>query len=115
MRFWKMALAGACAGSVTGLFGAGGGMVLVPLLILLTDLDDQQIFSASLSIILPLSIVSIIAHGLRASLPWAQALPYLIGGAAGGLLAGLLGKRIPTVWLHRMLGALILWGGFRYL
>jgi uncharacterized membrane protein YfcA len=48
-------------------------------------------------------------------LPLTTALPYLIGSALGGILAGLLGKRIPTVWLHRGLGILILWGGYRYL
>jgi len=41
--------------------------------------------------------------------------PYLFGSAAGGFLAGMYGKKIPTKWLHRGLGVLILWGGFRYL
>ena len=36
-------------------------------------------------------------------------------GAIGGVLAGMFGKKIPTVWLHRGLGILILWGGIRYL
>ena len=40
------ALAGFAAGAVTGLFGAGGGMVLVPLLAMLTDLDEREIFPA---------------------------------------------------------------------
>ena len=30
----RMAAAGAAAGAVTGLFGAGGGMVLIPLLVM---------------------------------------------------------------------------------
>ena len=40
-------LAGGAAGVVNGLFGAGGGMVLVPLLCMLTDLEDAQVFPAS--------------------------------------------------------------------
>jgi len=44
-----------------------------------------------------------------------QALPYLIGSLIGGVGAGLWGKRIPVLWLHRILGVLILWGGIRYL
>ena len=44
-------LAGLGAGSVNGLFGAGGGMVLVPLLTSLTQLPDDEIFPSSVSII----------------------------------------------------------------
>ena len=86
-----MVLAGLGAGAVNGLFGAGGGMVLVPLLSLLT------------------------ATAIAGTVAWSASLPYLAGSAAGGVLAGFLGKKIPTVWLHRGLGILIVWGGIRYL
>ena len=39
----RMLLAGAAAGTVTGLFGAGGGMILVPALGLLTDLEEETL------------------------------------------------------------------------
>lgn len=109
------AIAGAAAGTVNGLFGAGGGMVLVPLLTALTDIEDEDIFPASVSIILPICLVSLSFGALSGVFAWREAVPYLIGSAAGGVLAGLLGRKIPTVWLHRILGALILWGGVRYL
>ena len=110
-----MALAGFCAGVVNGLFGAAGGMVLIPLLTLLTDLDEKALFPSSISIILPICIVSLIFTAVKTGLDWQTALPYLIGGAAGGVLAGLFGRKIPALWLHRGLGILILWGGIRYL
>ena len=106
-------LAGLCAGAVTGLFGAGGGMVLVPLLILLTDIAEDSIFPSSVAIILPICLVSLFLGSPK--IPLSDALPYLVGSAAGGVLAGLFGKKIPTVWLHRFLGLMILWGGARYL
>lgn len=108
-------LAGFCAGAVNGLFGAGGGMVLVPLLTLLSDMSDEEIFPASISIILPICIVSLTYTAVTGTVDFAAALPYLIGSAAGGVLAGVLGKKIPVKWLHRGLGILILWGGIRYL
>lgn len=112
---WGLLAAGACAGAVNGLFGAGGGMILVPLLTLLTDLEEERIFPASISIILPICLVSLTVTALQSGLDWRTALPYLLGSAGGGLLAGCLGHKIPAKWLHRLLGALILWGGVRYL
>lgn len=108
-------LSGAAAGAVNGLFGAGGGMVLVPLLTAVTDLDEDEIFPASVSIIFPLCLISLSITAWNASLPIREAWPYLLGSAGGGILAGLTGKRIPVVWLHRVLGILILWGGVRNL
>ena len=108
-------LAGFCAGAVNGLFGAAGGMVLVPLLTALTTLNEDEIFPASISIILPICLVSLGFTALSDGLEWRAALPYLFGSAVGGIAAGLIGRRIPAKWLHRLLGLLILWGGVRYL
>ena len=116
MKQWlKTAAAGFLAGAVNGLLGAGGGMVLVPLLTLMTDIDDEDIFPASVSIILPICIVSLSISACFQELPIRLALPYLLGSVGGGVLAGLSAKRIPVKWLHRGLGVLILWGGVRYL
>ena len=114
-KYWGMILAGAAAGTVNGLFGAGGGMVLVPLLMLLTSIKPEAIFPASISIILPICLVSLWVTAMNRALPWEEALPYLLGSAIGGVMSGIYGNKIPVKWLHRGLGVLILWGGFRYL
>ena len=61
----------------------------------------------------PLCIVSIVIYALHDSLPVSDALPYLIGGAAGGVLAGLLFRKMPARALHLILGGVILAGGIR--
>ena len=114
-KYMGVLLAGLCAGAVTGLFGAGGGLVLVPLLTLLTALEEREIFPASLSIILPICLVSLAVTAWTGTLAWRAALPYLLGSGIGGIAAGLWGNRIPNKWLHRCLGILIVWGGIRYL
>lgn len=107
--------AGAAAGAVNGLFGAGGGMLLVPLLTLLTQIRDDEVFPTSVAVILPICIVSLLFR-LGNILPAVQlGLPYLLGSIPGGLLAAKLSGKIPVKWLHRALGILILWGGIRYL
>lgn len=114
-RKWGMILSGGCAGIVNGLFGAGGGMVLVPLLTMLTDTNDEEVFPSSVSIILPICVVSLFLSRNASDITFMQLLPYLAGSTLGGVLCGFLGRRIPTKWLHRILGILILWGGVRYL
>lgn len=105
-------LAGLCAGTVNGLLGAGGGMLLVPLLTGFAPLPQQAVFPASVAIIAPICVISLL---FSQPVELMQVLPYLAGSALGGLACGLWGKRIPTLWLHRGLGVLILWGGWRYL
>jgi uncharacterized membrane protein YfcA len=90
-------------------------MVLVPLLTLVTDVQEQEVFPSSIAMILPICLTSLAVTAASGELPWAQALPYLLGSALGGVAAGLWGKKIPVQWLHRGLGILILWGGIRYL
>lgn len=90
-------------------------MVLVPLLERSGDFSPQEIFSSSLVIILPICLATLTISSGGQSLPWREALPYLLGSIPGGLLAALWGRKIPVVWLHRLLGAMILYGGIRYL
>lgn len=113
--YLRPAISGFCAGAVTGLFGAGGGMVLIPLLTALTDIEDNQVFPTSISIILPVCLVSLCITIFHAPPNIQGALPYLVGSGLGGFFAGKWGQKIPVNWLHRGLGILILWGGIRYL
>ena len=88
-------------------------MLLVPLLHKLTDLDEKEAFACSVAIILPLSVVTLGVYFLRGGEFASRSLPYLLGGAAGGIGAGLLLKRVKAKWLHWALGAFILYGGIR--
>ena len=108
-------IAGLCAGAVNGLLGAGGGMVLLPLLRSSGRLTEETLFPASVCMILPVCIVSLVLSYTPGVLTFREIYPWLLGSAAGGILAGLVGKRIPVVWLHRCLGLLMLWGGIRNL
>lgn len=109
------AAAGLAGGAVNGIFGGGGGMVLIPALQAFSDVPEAELFPTSVSVMLPVSVLSLALSAQWTPLPWADSIPYLIGSAAGGVLVGLFGRKIPTLWLHRILGAMILWGGARYL
>ncbi len=114
MRKIWLTVAGGIAGLINGLFGAGGGMLLVPLLGKKAGIEEQERFPSSVAIIAPICIVSLLFSG-KWQVSLLGVLPYLLGGALGGVFAGIWGKKIPSLWLHRILGGLILWGGIRYL
>lgn len=109
------AIAGLGAGLVNGIFGGAGGMVLIPGLSLLTEIDSDALFPMSVRVMLPVCLFTLFISSMTAPLPWADALPYLVGSVLGGLAVGKWGAGIPALWLHRIFGILILWGGIRYL
>ena len=109
----KSIIAGGLAGLLNGLFGAGGGLVLVPLLINWLKLEEKQAFATSIAIILPLSIVSFVLFCVQGGNVWHDALPYLLGGIVGGGLSTILFRKISAVWLHRLFGILILYGAVK--
>ena len=109
----KFLIVGGLAGLANGLFGAGGGLFLVPLLAGWCTLDRRAAFATSVAVILPLSAVSAAGYWLHGALDLTAALPYLIGGAAGGLVAGRVFRRVKLVWLRRVFGLFILYGGVR--
>ncbi|MCL2546419.1 MAG: sulfite exporter TauE/SafE family protein [Oscillospiraceae bacterium] len=112
---YKAAVIGAAAGIVNGTFGAGGGMLLVPLLIGWLKLDEKKALATSVAIILPLSALSALVH-LRTGAPGDISVwPFLIGGLFGGVIAGLTFGKIKSAWLRRAFALFVLYGGVRAL
>ena len=111
----KYALSGTAAGLVNGLFGGGGGMVLVPLLNGWCGLEGKQAFATCVAVILPFCVVSAAIYLLRTPFDFTQALPYLLGGLAGGFVGGKLFPRVPAPWLRYLFAAFLVYGGIRYL
>ena len=110
---WRYLLAGGLAGLTNGFFGGGGGSVLVPLLTRCCKLSQRQAFATSVAVILPLCVLSVGVYLTRGGLDVRTALPYLVGGTAGGWLGGKWFKGVRMDWLKRAFGALLIFGGVR--
>lgn len=104
---------GAAAGVVNGLFGAGGGLLLVPLMIRFCKFEQKQAFATALMVMTVLSAVSLTVYAVRGHVDVSQALPYLIGGIVGGILGGLFMKRVRIRFLRLALAAFMLYGGIK--
>lgn len=106
--------AGAAAGLINGFFGGGGGMILLPAL-LRGGVSPQKAFATCVALILPLCLLSAAVMVLRTDFDFLAALPYLIGGALGGLIGGKLFRRVSPRWLKKLFALFMLYGGVRYL
>ena len=85
-----VALVGFCAGIISGM-GIGGGTILIPALLFLTDITQQQAQGINLIYFIPTAITALITHQKKGSLDWKTAKPLavlgLVGAAAGAFLA----------------------------
>ena len=104
---WYYALLGLTAGILNGLFGAGGGVAVVPMLEK-AGIEPKKAHATSISIILPLSILSGVFYLLSGHIRLGQALSYVPLGLAGALLGAYLLKKISNDLLRRIFGVIII-------
>jgi uncharacterized membrane protein YfcA len=91
----KVALIGLGAGFFSGLFGVGGGILIVPLLVLLLGFGQRLASGTSLTAILPTAIAGSIGYLLHGQIDWAVAACLAVGAIGGSLLGSWLLQRIP--------------------
>ena len=112
---WPARIAGAAAGLANGLFGGGGGMVFLPILSRWGRLDQRKLYATCVGVIFPVCLVSAAVYLFRGELSLLTALPYLIGGAVGGLIGGVTFEKVPVGWLKVIFALFLLYGGVKYL
>jgi uncharacterized membrane protein YfcA len=94
-RWVRLVLIGLAAGFLSGLFGVGGGILIVPALLLLV-LDDQRIAAGtSLAAIVPMSIVGVVSYALGGSVDWVAAALLAAGAIIGAQVGSHLLSRLP--------------------
>lgn len=111
----KNQIAGAAGGVVNGLFGGGGGMVVLPLLSKWRRLEAKSAFATCVAVIFPMCCVSTAVYLWQVRPPLALVWPYLAGGVVGGLLGGVSFDKVPARLLKLIFGLFLLYGGVRYL
>ncbi|MDR2933363.1 MAG: sulfite exporter TauE/SafE family protein [Oscillospiraceae bacterium] len=105
---------GLVTGFLNGFFGSGGGMIAVPMLRGM-GLDEDEAHATSISLILPLAIMSGFLYLSADTFKVTQALPYLPGGLLGAILGGWLLPRLKAIWLRRIFGAVIIFSAGKLL
>ena len=87
---------GLIAGLISGLFAAGGGMIVVPALIHLFKLEDAKARATSVFAILPMVITSGIFYYRNDYIDWNLGIKCALGGTIGGIIGAKLLKKMST-------------------
>ena len=91
---------GLVTGLFAGLFGVGGGAVIVPLLVLAAGFDQRFASGTSLAAIVPTSVVGTIAYALRGQVDLLVAVILIIMAVIGAQIGAWLLHRIPVAVLR---------------
>ena len=92
-------LVGLAAGLLSGMFGVGGGILIVPGLVLVAKMDQRIAHGTSLAAVLPISASSLFSYWSHDHVDWRVG----AGLAAGALAGAILGTRLLHVLPHRTL------------
>ena len=92
-------LVGIAAGFLSGMFGVGGGILIVPGLVLVAKMDQRIAHGTSLAAVLPISAASLLSYWSHDHVDWR------VSGclAVGALMGAVLGTKLLNVLPHRVL------------
>ena len=103
------AASGLAMGILSALFGIGGGILLVPLLVAAFGYDQRLAAGTSLAVMGLIALAGALRQGRRGSTDWRAGALLGLGGVAGGIAGGLLAQVLPLTvltWLFAVLLAI---------
>ena len=101
------------AGMLGALTGLGGGIIVVPMLILLARFQERSAMATSLAAIGLIAVVGTVSYALRGDVHWGYGLllglPAAVGAFAGTTLQQRLGGRLLSYGFAALLAAIAIW------
>jgi uncharacterized membrane protein YfcA len=94
-RHLKLAAVGTAAGAFSGLFGVGGGTIIVPLLILWFGYGEREATGTSLAAIVIIAALAVIGQGAYGNVDVVKGIAIGIPAVAGIIAGTALQQRIP--------------------
>lgn len=99
---------GLIAGAVGGLFGVGGGIIVVPGLVLWLGFSQHGASGTSVATIIASAGAALIAFAADGSVDWAAAATITLGAMTGAAIGARILHRIPALILKRAFSALLI-------
>lgn len=109
----KAALLGVVAGFVSGLFGVGGGIIVVPILVLVFGLSQFQASGTSSATIVAAAAAGLVAFAVDGQVDWRAALLIFAGSGTGAWLGARYITRVPERALTTAFAVVLVIAGVR--
>lgn len=107
-RYWMILVAiGLIGGLLSGTFGVGGGIIMVPLLVALAGMDQRRAAATTLVAIVPAATVGAVTYFANGETDLVAGGFVAFGAVFGAVLGSILLRRLPLVWLRWMFIALL--------
>jgi uncharacterized membrane protein YfcA len=116
VKGWVLLAVGFGAGILSGMFGIGGGVVIVPVLVALLHFDQKQAVGTSLAaLLLPVSIGAVISYYQQDLLDIAVAACVAAGLVGGAFVGAKIALGLPSATVKRLYGIFLLFVALRFL
>ena len=107
----KKILVGLVAGIISGLFTAGGGLIIVPALLYTLKLEPKKARATSVFFFFPMVITTAIFYGQSNFIKWDIGIMCAIGGIIGGIVGAKLLNRLPEKYLKIAFAMFLVYAG----
>jgi uncharacterized membrane protein YfcA len=104
----KLALIGVVTGLCNGLFGSGGGTIVVPAMEKFLGVEEHKAHATAILIILPLTIISMILYTMNGYLDFPLVWKVSLGGIAGGIIGAAILKKLSGKVIKKIFGVFMI-------
>ena len=109
----KNSLIGIFTGFVNGIFGSGGGTLLVPILNNIVKVEEHKSHATALSIIIFLTSASSVIYISKGTYDISLTLKVAVGSVIGGIIGAKLLSKVTRKFLRISFGAIMLLASLR--
>ncbi len=113
-NYFKPTVLGVGVGVVNGVFGAGGGMLAVPLL-KKSGLNQKDAHANAVAVILPITIISAILYLVKGTVTLGDSFAFIPTGLLGSVIATFALQKFSNKLLQKIFAAFMIYAGVRLL
>lgn len=106
-------MAGVAVGCLSAMFGVGGGVLMVPFMVLMLDKSQHLAEGTSLLVIVPTAVVGVVVHRRSGFVSFRHGSLLALGGIGGAWVGAMVALQVPAETLQMVFGAFMAVIGLR--